>query len=300
MRVSWPGLSAAGVRFANGGRESLLPEPIAPWLPLSLGASSARSRSHRSSTMLLASPSSRFLASDPAALVTPSHTLFQQPARDKIGARTPTSSPASRSFEPGRPHGRAGVRLHACGPRGSRVGPRRAPPSPLRRRPARGGRPRPLPEGEPRTARPGLHRGGRRRRGRGLPRLRRAQGPALLLAGDRIAARRRRLPARCSGCSSFAADLAYVESQFRWLGPNWAYHLLAVSILYFLAAYRFDSRAVLTLALTSFAAWRGVEVGMPFLGRVAETGSPGLVRANAIGCGAPLSRGRGRFAPPAP
>ena len=29
----------------------------------------------------LASPSSRFLASDPTALVTPSHTLFQQPAR---------------------------------------------------------------------------------------------------------------------------------------------------------------------------------------------------------------------------
>ncbi len=82
-----------------------------------------------------------------------------------------------------------------------------------------------------------------------------------------------------------AADLAYVEAQFRWLGPNWAYHLLAVSVLYFAAAYRFDSRAVLTLALTSFAAWRGVEVGMPFLGRVAESGTPGLVRANAIGCG---------------
>ncbi len=82
-----------------------------------------------------------------------------------------------------------------------------------------------------------------------------------------------------------AADLAYVEAQFRWLGPHWAYHLLAVSILYFVAAYRFDSRAVLTLALTSFAAWRGVEVGMPFLGRVAESGTPGLVRANAIGCG---------------
>jgi hypothetical protein len=82
-----------------------------------------------------------------------------------------------------------------------------------------------------------------------------------------------------------AADLAYVETQFRWLGPNWAYHLLIVSILYFAAAYRFDSRAVLTLALTSFAAWRGVEVGMPFFGRVPESGTPGLVRANAIGCG---------------
>jgi hypothetical protein len=83
----------------------------------------------------------------------------------------------------------------------------------------------------------------------------------------------------------FAADLAYVESQFRWLGPNWAYHLLAVAVVYFVAAYRFDSRAVLTLALTSFAAWRGVEVGMPLFGRAASSGSPGLVRANAIGCG---------------
>ena len=76
-----------------------------------------------------------------------------------------------------------------------------------------------------------------------------------------------------------AADLGYVESQFRWLGPNWTYHLLAVSILYFFAAYRFDSRAVLTLALTSFAAWRGAEVGMQF-----ERGSQGVARMNAIGC----------------
>ncbi len=84
-----------------------------------------------------------------------------------------------------------------------------------------------------------------------------------------------------------AADLAYIEAQFRWLGPNWAYHLLAVAILYFAAAYRFDSRAVLTLALTSFAAWRGVEVGMPFAGRrlAAAVASPGVVRANAIACG---------------
>lgn len=82
-----------------------------------------------------------------------------------------------------------------------------------------------------------------------------------------------------------AADLAYVEAQFRWLGPNWAYHLLAVSILYFVAAYRFDSRAVLTLALTSFAAWRGVEAAFPFAGGGAHASTSGLVRANAIGCG---------------
>jgi Predicted membrane protein (DUF2157) len=78
-----------------------------------------------------------------------------------------------------------------------------------------------------------------------------------------------------------AADLGYMESQFRWLGPNWAYHLLIVSLLCFFAAYRFDSRAVLTLALTSFAAWRGVEVGMSLEGQA----STGPTRLNAIAVG---------------
>ncbi len=82
----------------------------------------------------------------------------------------------------------------------------------------------------------------------------------------------------------FAADLAYVETQFRLLGPNWPWHLFVVAVAGFAAAYRFDSRAVLTLALTSFAAWRGVSVGLPF-GNTAATGSPGAIRANAIVCG---------------
>src|SRR5882672_9436974 len=46
----------------------------------------------------LASPSSRFLASDPAALVTPSHTLFQQPAR--------RPAPPAPSSWPGAPRSR--------------------------------------------------------------------------------------------------------------------------------------------------------------------------------------------------
>src|SRR6185436_12851057 len=50
--------------------------PFAPWLPLSSGASSARSKVASLLDDGNASPSSRFLASDPAALVTPSHTFF--------------------------------------------------------------------------------------------------------------------------------------------------------------------------------------------------------------------------------
>src|SRR5258706_16269369 len=53
----------------------------------------------------LASPSSRFLASDPTALVTPHHTLFQQPA-----SRRSTGSAA-------RPRHRGGARCGG-GPRG--------------------------------------------------------------------------------------------------------------------------------------------------------------------------------------
>jgi hypothetical protein len=87
------------------------------------------------------------------------------------------------------------------------------------------------------------------------------------------------------GVLLLGSDLAYVETQFRWLGANWPLHLLIVSILYFLAAYRFDSRIVLSLALSTFAAWRGVSAGLSgaFSGRAFE--AEAIVRANAIGCG---------------
>jgi hypothetical protein len=85
------------------------------------------------------------------------------------------------------------------------------------------------------------------------------------------------------GVLLIASDLAYIETQFRWLGPRWPQHLLIVSLLYLAAAYRFDSRAVLSLALTSFAAWRGVSAALPFA--AGAHGAGPAVRANALGCG---------------
>ena len=64
------------------------------------------------------------------------------------------------------------------------------------------------------------------------------------------------------GVLLLGADLGYVESQFAVLGPSWPWHLLIVSLVSLAAAYRFDSRTVLTLALTTFAAWRGVSVSL--------------------------------------
>ena len=59
-----------------------------------------------------------------------------------------------------------------------------------------------------------------------------------------------------------AADLAWVEAQTRLLGPAWPLHLLAVAIFYLVLAVRFDSRMLLSLALASFAAWRGLSLSV--------------------------------------
>ena len=86
------------------------------------------------------------------------------------------------------------------------------------------------------------------------------------------------------GVLLIGSDLAYAETQFRFLGANWAYHLLALSVVALAAAYRFDSRVVLSLALSSFAAWRGLSTW--FLVESVFSDRPEALRANALGCGA--------------
>jgi hypothetical protein len=79
------------------------------------------------------------------------------------------------------------------------------------------------------------------------------------------------------------ADLAYVEVQFTPLGAHWAWHLLIMAILMGVAAFRFDSRVVFSLSLSTFAAWRGVSVA--FFGATLLK-EESAVRWNAIACGA--------------
>jgi predicted membrane protein DUF2157 len=79
-----------------------------------------------------------------------------------------------------------------------------------------------------------------------------------------------------------AADLAYIEVKFTPLGANWVYHLLLVAALYGLAAFRYDARLIFSLALSTFAAWRGVaasRLGLPW------EYSAAVVRWNAIAVG---------------
>lgn len=86
------------------------------------------------------------------------------------------------------------------------------------------------------------------------------------------------------GLLLFASDLAYLEVQFTVLGPHWAHHLLVVGAVYLVAAYVWDSRTVLGLALTTFAAWRGVSLSL--IHGSLWAADAGRLRRNAIALGA--------------
>ncbi len=59
------------------------------------------------------------------------------------------------------------------------------------------------------------------------------------------------------GCALFSMDIAYIEMQFHVLGDGWKNYLLISFALFIFLAYRFDNRLVLSLALSTLAAWFG-------------------------------------------
>jgi len=62
------------------------------------------------------------------------------------------------------------------------------------------------------------------------------------------------------GCLIFAVELGYIESQFHPFGASWDHSLLVAAAVFFVLAYRFDNRLVLSLALSSLGAWFGVRL----------------------------------------
>jgi len=87
------------------------------------------------------------------------------------------------------------------------------------------------------------------------------------------------------GAALVAADLAFIEVRFTPLGSNWPWHLLLTAALFSLLAIRWDSRVVWSLALSTFAAWRGVAMGTLATAAIGRW-QPAVVRVNAIACGA--------------
>jgi hypothetical protein len=62
------------------------------------------------------------------------------------------------------------------------------------------------------------------------------------------------------GCVVFAIGLGYLETRFTLLGDAWDAYVLLSAVVFFGAAYRFDNRFVLSLALSTLAAWFGFKL----------------------------------------
>jgi hypothetical protein len=60
------------------------------------------------------------------------------------------------------------------------------------------------------------------------------------------------------GALLLSADVAFVETQFHFLGTAWHRHFLILAIVHGATAYLFRSRIVLSLSITALAAWLGV------------------------------------------
>jgi len=60
------------------------------------------------------------------------------------------------------------------------------------------------------------------------------------------------------GCLLLSAELAYLEFRFQLLQEAWNDYLLFSTVVFFGLAYRFDNRLVLSLGLSSLAAWFGL------------------------------------------
>jgi hypothetical protein len=86
------------------------------------------------------------------------------------------------------------------------------------------------------------------------------------------------------GCLLFAVEIAYIEQRFHLLDASADLYLLGSSLLFFALAYRFDNRLVLSLALSSLAAWFGVRLSQSPL-RYGESLRPYAIAYGAIVAG---------------
>ena len=62
------------------------------------------------------------------------------------------------------------------------------------------------------------------------------------------------------GCLVWCVELAYLEKRFHLLSGQWDAYLLASAWFFLFLAYRFDNRFVLSLGLSSLAAWFGLTI----------------------------------------
>jgi hypothetical protein len=99
------------------------------------------------------------------------------------------------------------------------------------------------------------------------------------------------------GCLVLAGELSYLEFRFQLMSESWDVYLLVSAIVFFVLAYRFDNRFVLSLGLSSLAGWFGLKyagwsgIGLLKGSSAGSLGTSGLIYGTVIAlAGAELYR----------
>lgn len=81
------------------------------------------------------------------------------------------------------------------------------------------------------------------------------------------------------GAVILGIELGYIETRFGVLGERWDLHVLVAALAYFAGAYRFDNRFLLSLGLSTLAAWFGITLTLW------GYGDPARLRVSALAYG---------------
>ena len=95
------------------------------------------------------------------------------------------------------------------------------------------------------------------------------------------------------GSLVWCVELAYLENRFHVLSGQFDLYLLATAGLFFLLAYRFDNRFVLSLALSSLAGWFGLTISQWPSHQDATYRQYALLYSFLVGIGGALLQRRG-------
>lgn len=95
------------------------------------------------------------------------------------------------------------------------------------------------------------------------------------------------------GTLVWSLELAYVENRFHLLSAQWDLYLLATAAFFFLLAYRFDNRLVLSLGLSSLAGWFGLTISRWSAHQDAAYRQCALLYCLLVGVGGVLLQRRG-------
>jgi len=95
------------------------------------------------------------------------------------------------------------------------------------------------------------------------------------------------------GALVWCVELAYVEKRMHLLSGQWDFYLLTTAILFFLLAYCFDNRFVLSLALSSLAGWFGLTISRFPSHQTAAYRQYALLYCLVVGLGGALLQRRG-------